>query len=99
MNRRRFLIGLPLSATAFGTPARAQVLGKPLRIGFLTAGGTTLESRGPSRPLRQHRLSFAACANSATATVPTLFSKAVEVKVIRTATPRSRASSWLPRWM
>jgi putative ABC transport system substrate-binding protein len=47
MDRRRFLIGLPFSTAAFGATVRAQGLAKPLKVGFLTAGGTTLESRGP----------------------------------------------------
>jgi ABC-type uncharacterized transport system substrate-binding protein len=39
MNRRRVLLGLPLSATTFGTAVRAQPVHKVLRVGFLSAGG------------------------------------------------------------
>jgi putative ABC transport system substrate-binding protein len=47
MNRRRFLLGLPYSAAALDAAVNAQPLRKPLRIGILTAGGTTLDVQGP----------------------------------------------------
>jgi putative ABC transport system substrate-binding protein len=47
MVRRRFLLALPLSVAAFGAIVRAQELRKPLRIGFLSSGGTNLDFQGP----------------------------------------------------
>ena len=47
MVRRRFLFALPLSVVAMGAIVRAQELRKPLRIGFLSAGGTDLDFQGP----------------------------------------------------
>ena len=47
MDRRRFLFGLPFSAAALGATARAQALRKPLRIGFLSSGGTNFDLQGP----------------------------------------------------
>lgn len=45
MNRRRFLLGIPLYA--FGAVAGAQTQTKRLKIGFLSAGGTTADFDGP----------------------------------------------------
>jgi putative ABC transport system substrate-binding protein len=45
MDRRQFL-GLPCLAAAPGSTAEAQALSKPLKVGFLSAGGTSLDFQG-----------------------------------------------------
>ena len=47
MVRRRFLLTLPLAAAAIRAIVQAQQLHKPLRVGFLSAGGTNLDFQGP----------------------------------------------------
>jgi len=47
MVRREFLLALPLSAAAIRAIVRAEELRKPLKIGFLSAGGTNLDFQGP----------------------------------------------------
>ena len=46
MNRRRFLLALPSSVAALGTIVTGQGLPKPLKIGFLSAGGTNVDVQG-----------------------------------------------------
>ncbi|HEX6796058.1 MAG TPA: ABC transporter substrate-binding protein [Casimicrobiaceae bacterium] len=46
MKRRRFLLGLSFSPAVFGAFAGAHELRKPLRIGFLSAGGTNADLQG-----------------------------------------------------
>ncbi|HET7526320.1 MAG TPA: hypothetical protein VFK10_10300, partial [Burkholderiaceae bacterium] len=41
------LLGLPFSAAALGATVKAQALHRPLRVGFLSAGGQTLDVSGP----------------------------------------------------
>jgi len=48
MNRRRFLLAVPISIAALGARfARAQLTRKPLRIGFIASGGTNADMQGP----------------------------------------------------
>src|SRR5262252_3587351 len=47
MHRRRLLLGLPISAVALHPTVRTQELHKPLKVGFLSAGGPSQGINGP----------------------------------------------------
>jgi putative ABC transport system substrate-binding protein len=47
MNRRRVLLGLPFVAAAIDSTASAQEVRKPLRVGFLSVGGSSQAAIGP----------------------------------------------------
>ena len=47
MDRRGFVLGMPIVAAFGATALRAQVPRKPLRIGFIASAGTNADVRGP----------------------------------------------------
>jgi putative ABC transport system substrate-binding protein len=47
MHRRRLLLGLPLMAAVLDSTVKAQELRKPLKVGFLSAGGPSQGLSGP----------------------------------------------------
>ena len=47
IDRRRFVLGMPMTAVLGASVVAAQGAGKPLRIGFISSGGTNTEVQGP----------------------------------------------------